>query len=147
MCSPWSARGVSVFSAGDDMTVRQWDLATGQMIRMWGPFEQEMDTCAVDPVNGRVVAGCDDGLIRVFDIQRGTLLREIPAHASGIKKVAVSPVTGDILSAAYDQRIRIWSARDFTPIAELDSLPSVWEGSLNWSFDEHRSLRARSMER
>ncbi len=127
--------GGMIFSAGDDMTVRQWDLATGQMIRMWGPFEQEMDTCAVDPVNGRVVAGCDDGLIRVFDIQRGTLLREIPAHASGIKKVAVSPVTGDILSAAYDQRIRIWSARDFTPIAELDSLPSVWERSLNWSFD------------
>src|SRR6185312_9282167 len=54
---------------------------------------------------------------------------------SGIKKVAVSPVTGDILSAAYDRRIRIWRARDFTSIAELDSLPSVWERSLNWSPD------------
>ncbi len=127
--------GGMIFSSGDDMTVRQWDLATGQMIRMWGPFEQEIDTCAVDSVNARVVAGCDDGRIRVFDIATGDLLREIPAHTSGIKKVAVSPVTGDILSAAYDQRIRVWSARDFASIAELDSLPSVWERSLNWSPD------------
>jgi WD40 repeat protein len=127
--------GRMIFSSGDDMTVRQWDLSTGQMVRMWGPFEHETDTCAVDSVNGRVVAGCDDGLIRVFDIKTGHLLREIPAHASGIKKVAVSPVTGDIVSAAYDQRVRIWDAGDFTSTAEVDSLPSVWERSLNWSPD------------
>jgi WD40 repeat protein len=124
-----------IFSSGDDKTVRQWDLSTGKLVRRWGPFEHETDTCAVDPLNGRVVAGCDDGHIRIFNTLDGSCIREISAHASGIKKIAVSPVTGDILSAAYDQRIRIWSASSFAPLAELNSLSSVWERSLNWSSD------------
>ena len=60
-------------------------MSTGKAIRTWGPFEHETDTCAVDPVNGRVVVGCDDGRIRIFKVSDGSLIREIAAHASGIK--------------------------------------------------------------
>lgn len=124
-----------LYTSGDDMTLRQWDLRTGEQLRKWGPFEQETDTCAIDPLHGRVVLGCDDGFIRVFDIGGGRPVREIEAHASGIKKVAASPATGDILSAAYDQRVVVWDADSFAPKAEMQSLPTVWERSLNWSPD------------
>jgi WD40 repeat protein len=124
-----------LYSSGDDMTLRQWDLASGRMLRKWGPFEHETDTCAVDTVNGRVILGCDDGVIRVFDSASGALLREIDAHTSGIKKVGASPANGDILSAAYDQRIRIFDAQTFEPKAELAPLLSKWERSFTWSRD------------
>ncbi len=129
------AHGGSIFTAGDDMTLRQWELSTGRMLRKWGPFEHETDTCAIDPVLGRAVLGCDDGIIRVFDARNGELIREIPAHTSGIKKVCSSPVTGDILSAAYDQRIRIWDAQRLELKTELQRVPAVWERSLNWAPD------------
>jgi WD40 repeat protein len=129
------AHGGSIYTSGDDMTLRQWDLSTGHMRRKWGPFEHETDTCAIDPVLGRAVLGCDDGIIRVFDTHSGELMREIPAHASGIKKVCTSPATGDILSAAYDQRIRIWDALSLEPKTELDKVPITWERSLNWAPD------------
>jgi WD40 repeat protein len=127
--------GDSFFTSGDDMTLRQWDLKTGRMLRKWGPFEHETDTCAIDTVLQRAVLGCDDGVIRVFSTSTGELVREIPAHASGIKKVCTSPTSGDILSAAYDQRIRIWDAQTLAPKIELARVVSTWERSLNWSPD------------
>lgn len=129
-----------IYSAGDDMTLRQWDLATGEPRRCWGPFETETDTCAVDMESHRAILGCDDGVIRVFDSNTGATLAEIAAHASGIKKVAVSPVTGDILSCAYDQQIRIWDSGDFSLKVELAPHAAKWERSFCWTPDGARLL-------
>ncbi len=124
-----------IYSSGDDMTLRQWDFASGRLIRKWGPFDHETDTCAIDPMNHRVVLGCDDGIIRTFDSRDGAVLAEIAAHSSGIKKVAVSPATGDILSAAYDQRIQVWDAVSLARKAELEPLAAKWERSFSWTPD------------
>lgn len=124
-----------LYTSGDDSTLRVWDIASGRQVRMWGPFETETDTCAIDPRRGRVVLGCDDGCIRVFAIHSGDLLAVIPAHRSGIKKVACSPVDGAILSAAYDQAIHLWSGRDFSHRLRLEARPRQWERSFNWSSD------------
>ncbi|UFJ43134.1 hypothetical protein LOK74_11970 [Brevibacillus humidisoli] len=122
-----------IYSSGDDKTLRVWDLNTGQLLNMWGPFQVETDTCAIDVRHNRVILGCDDGYVRVFDIATGALMREIHAHSSGIKKVAVSPATGDILSAAYDQQLLIWDANHFTCKLRLENHPVKWERSLTWS--------------
>ena len=124
-----------LFTSGDDMTLRVWDLETGRQVQVWGPFESETDTCAIDPLHRRAVLGCDDGVVRIFDIDTGRTVGEIDAHASGIKKVAVSPRTGDILSAAYDQRVIVWDAASLTQRVELEARPSLWERSFNWSPD------------
>ncbi|PIC01508.1 WD40 repeat domain-containing protein [Caulobacter sp. X] len=124
-----------IHSSGDDMTLRQWDLATGELLRTWGPFETETDTCAIDGRNHRVVLGCDDGVIRIFDSQSGAFVAEIAAHGSGIKKVAVSPVTGDILSCAYDQKILVWDALSFARKVALEGHAAKWERSFGWSPD------------
>ena len=129
-----------IFTSGDDMTLKVWDVASGTLLRSWGPFENETDTCAIDPIYGRAVLGCDDGVIRVFDIHSGALVAEIPAHTSGIKMVAVSPATGDILSAAYDQRIVVWDAVTFSSPLELEPRPKTWERSFNWTSDGMRIL-------
>lgn len=129
-----------IFTSGDDMTLKVWELATGSLLRSWGPFENETDTCAIDPLYGRAILGCDDGMIRVFDTCSGALVAEIAAHTSGIKIVAVSPTTGDILSAAYDQRILVWDAATFSCRLELDQRWMAWERSFNWTPDGARIL-------
>lgn len=127
-----------LYTSGDDMTLRVWDLNSGDLLNTWGPFDTETDTCAIDPLHRRAVLGCDDGKIRVFDIDNGELVQAIDAHSAGIKKVACSPVNGDILSAAYDQRIRVWDADTLRAKNELEHKPSTWERSFNWSPDGTR---------
>jgi len=129
-----------IYTSGDDMTLRVWDLETGKPIRMWGPFEDETDSCAIDPGHGRAILGCDDGVVRVFDIETGDPVAEIEAHSSGIKRVTASPVTGDILSAAYDQRILVWDANDMSLKLTLEFRPSIWERSFNWTSDGKQIL-------
>lgn len=129
-----------IYTSGDDMTLRVWDLASGELIRKWGPFEDETDSCAIDTIHNRAILGCDDGVVRVFDIETGERIAEIEAHSSGIKKVAVSPVTGDILSAAYDQRILVWDAGDMSLKLTLEPRATIWERSFNWSPDGSRIL-------
>ncbi len=130
-----ACEGGRIYTSGDDMTLRVWDLATGRQERVWGPFRRETDSCAVDPIRGRAILGCDDGALRVFEIGSGALLKEIPAHASGIKRVATSPSTGALLSAAYDQRVLVWNPQTFALERELESRATTWERSLNWSAD------------
>lgn len=129
-----------IYSSGDDMTMRVWDMKSGNLIKMWGPFENETDTCAIDTIHGRAVLGCDDGVIRVFDIKTDETLAEIDAHQSGIKKVSTSPINGDILSAAYDQKVLIWDAKSFARKVELEHQLSTWERSFNWTPDGKQLL-------
>ncbi len=127
-----------LYTAGDDMTLRVWDLKTGSEIAKMGPFETETDTCAVDALTQRIILGCDDGIVRIFELNTWKLIAAIEGHSSAIKKVAVSPENGDILSAAYDQQILIWDAQTFTQKKKLDSHTSLWERSFNWSSDGKR---------
>jgi toxoflavin biosynthesis protein ToxC len=129
-----------IYSSGDDMTLRVWDLATGELVNLWGPFENETDTCAIDPLHGRVVLGCDDGCVRVFDLESGRLAKEIPAHTSGIKKVSISASSGDILSAAYDQKVLVWDADTLTEKLRVNKSPAAWERSLTFSPDGRQIL-------
>jgi WD40 repeat protein len=132
--------GGKIYSSGDDRTLRVWDLATGRQLSLWGPFENETDTCAIDLARQRAVLGCDDGCIRIFDASSGELKHLIEAHSSGIKKVAVSPTSGDVLSAAYDQKIIVWDCRTCEKKVLLEKKPSTWERSLTWSPDGTKIL-------
>jgi len=126
------------FTSGDDMTLREWDLANGRQLRRWGPFEHEADTLAIDIRRGRAILGCDDGVLRVFDLTTGGLIISIPAHSSGIKLVAASPVTGDLLSAAYDGQVLVWDADSFTRLHALEPVPAAWQRSFSWAPDGTR---------
>ena len=132
-----AVHGNTLYSSGDDKTLRVWDVAGERLLRTIGPFELETDTCAIDPVNARIVLGCDDGLIRIFDMHSGHLLREISAHSSGIKKVVVSK-DGHILSAAYDQRIVVWEGSTLEKKLEIENVKHKWERSFSFSHNGSR---------
>jgi len=124
-----------IYTSSDDTTLRVWDIETGCQLHVFGPFDTESDTCAIDPSRNRVVLGCDDGCVRIFDVTTGHLFAKIQAHDAGIKKVACSPIDGAILSAAYDGKIHVWDGASHERRLSLEQRKNKWERSFTWSPD------------
>ncbi|MEM9456352.1 MAG: WD40 repeat domain-containing protein [Myxococcota bacterium] len=122
-----------IYTSSDDTTLRVWDMETGRPLHVFGPFDTESDTCAIDPSRNRVVLGCDDGCVRIFDVTAGDMIAKIQAHDAGIKKVACSPIDGAILSAAYDGKIHVWDGASHERRLSLEQRKNKWERSFTWS--------------
>ncbi|PJF24274.1 MAG: hypothetical protein CUN53_18650, partial [Phototrophicales bacterium] len=55
-----------LFSASDDTTLRVWDLASHQLLIIYGEIAQPIKAAAFDPTGMWLAAGYRDGSLRVW---------------------------------------------------------------------------------
>ena len=105
------SRRETIASAGDDRTVRVWDVTTGEWIRTLVGHTSPVRTVAFSPDGRRLVSGELDGTVRVWDATTG---QEVPfSPLKGhyrIRSVAYSPDGRWLASAAVDSIVRVWDA-------------------------------------
>jgi WD40 repeat protein len=99
-----------VVSGSSDGTLRLWDTATGESLRIITGAELGAFCVAVSPGGNRAAAGCKDGVLREFDLSDGTLLRELKGHLGFVRAVAYSPDGSQLVSSADDGSVRVWAA-------------------------------------
>ena len=104
-------------SAGDDRTVRMWDLRTGLTpgAPLSDPSRRAL-AVAVGEVDGSPVAvsGQDDDTVRVWDLGTGAARGEpIRGHSGAVGAVAVGEVDGTpvAVSGDNDGTVRVWDLR------------------------------------
>src|SRR6202043_835368 len=81
--SPDSAR---VLSLSDDQTLRLWDAATGQLVRIFQGY-----TATFSPEGARVLSGDIDRTLKLWDAGTGRLLHTFEGHTDVVYSVAFSP--------------------------------------------------------
>jgi WD40 repeat protein len=119
----FSPNGQALLTAGDDWTVRLWDVATGKHLRCFEPLKEEMGswfTSAVFSPDGRTIAASyaeshpsvSTG-IYLWDALSGRTIRTFrePHNGKDVNSVAFSPQGGTILSAGDDRTARLWDVR------------------------------------
>ncbi|MGE6747947.1 hypothetical protein ACQKHZ_18610, partial [Streptomyces niveus] len=99
-------------TAGDDWSVRVWDLATGEQTRHLIGHTSSVNTVAVTELEGRphaVTAG-DDRSVRVWDLATGEQTRHLIGHTSPVLSVAVTELDGrpHAVTAGDDWSVRVW---------------------------------------
>jgi len=105
--------GKLLASAGEDATVRLWDVRTRRPAGAPLRGHRGAVTSVAFRPDGRVVAsGGDDGTVRLWRLRTRRQVGKPPArHAGAVRSVAFSPDGRVLASAGDDGTIRLWDVR------------------------------------
>ena len=103
-----SADGSRAVGAGDDRTVRVWDLANGEQLHALQGHTSPVRGVALSADGSRAVSAGDDRTVRVWDLANGEQLHALQGHTSPVRGVALSADGSRAVSAGDDRTVRVW---------------------------------------
>ena len=115
-CIAFRPDGKVLASAGQDRTVRLWDVNTRQQIRTFGINVYPTSNITFSP-DGKTLASATGGNntedvmnVYLWDADTGKRLRTLSGHTSILNDVAFRPDGNMLASACDDQTVRLWDA-------------------------------------
>lgn len=104
----FSACGKFIASAGDDATVKLWQL-DGTLVRTFqGDTNQYIYSVCCSPDGQNVAAGTSNRKIHIWDIN-GSLLKTLKGHARAVMSVSFSSDGQYLISGCRDNTVKLWS--------------------------------------
>jgi WD40 repeat protein len=117
--------GRRIVSAGDDGTVRIWDLARGEERHFVSLPSERVNDLAIAPDGGTAVAALSGGTLSILDLRRNLISSSLAAQDGPVQAVACTPDGKRAVSGGADGRLRVWDLASGTCL-------STMEGHANW---------------
>jgi tRNA A-37 threonylcarbamoyl transferase component Bud32 len=143
----YSSDGKRLYSSSHDETVRVWDSATGETVRIFNGHSFPVAGLAVCP-NGSLVASAagrsvadqpDEGEILVWEAASGRIVHHLRGHRERPMAMAFSPDGRRLATAGWDQEIKLW---DVASGQELLALAGHRDGVMSLAFSGGGELLA-----
>ena len=142
-----------MISVGRDKTIRFWDIATGEPVRVlrppigpgsWG----YLFAVAVSP-DGRLLAVGGSGAqtplrdvrIHLIALPEGKIIHSLKGHTGTIYDLAFSPDGKQLASCSHDRTVRTWDAAGGAPAKTFNGHTDIVHG-LAWSPDSEKIVSA-----
>src|SRR5690606_17817013 len=108
----FSADGTTLLSSSRDGTLRLWDVASGNNLRVFGT-RSELLFDAAFATDDRLVV---DSTMRVWDAGSGALVAQFDGPTAGVQSLDVSPDGTLLVTGALDDPlVRVWNVVSRTP--------------------------------
>ena len=128
----YSPRGDLLASAGNDSTVKLWNVETGECCFIFIGHTKAVGTVVYSPQGGRFVSGAQDGSMKLWDDGTGERIHNLTGHTEKVSGIAFSPKGDRIVSASGDKTIRLWSVASGQCQAVVQDLDAFIR-SIAWS--------------
>src|SRR5262249_10514170 len=108
----YSSDGKSLLSvggrpAGSPLTLRRWDLATGEAVQTL-PLDHTGAALTALTSDAKLLATSDRKTIRLWDVQSGKKVRELGADQPHVMSLAFSPDASLVAAGRFDSTICVW---------------------------------------
>ncbi|MBD2165554.1 caspase family protein [Calothrix membranacea FACHB-236] len=114
----FSPDGQRIVSAGNNSTIRVWDLK-GQLQRKFEGHLGPVNSLVFSPDGKQVISGGDDGTIRLWNLQNGLKERSFQLYGPKVMSVVFSRDGKRIFSGASNGTVQLWNLEleDQLPLA------------------------------
>lgn len=104
----FSSDGVQIVTAGEDNTVRIWDVFSGQEILQLGGHTAPIRAVAISDNKQFILTGSEDNTVRMWDIEVVRSQHQFRGHEDTVRAVAFSPDGLFALSGSDDRTAKLW---------------------------------------
>ena len=111
--------GSWLVSAGQDGTVRIWDVATGREQGTLTGHTGLTVAVAIAPDGSWLATGSVNRTVQVWDAATGTKRATLTGHTGWVQAVAIAPDGSWLVSAGQDGTVRIWDVATRRELATL----------------------------
>lgn len=134
------------FSGSDDRTVRMWDLASRQCLRVFNGHNNGVQCIRVSPLSHdptalvRMVTSADDNTVRIWNVNTGQCLRTIFGHMEGVWSVSFDSLR--VVSGGLGGRVRVWDTEDGKELMILDPTRDADNAALDLGHESADEIEA-----
>jgi WD40 repeat protein len=106
-----SNNGHILVSAGDDFTIKIWDLRSKKCLKTLLGHSNRVYSVAISPDNNIIASSSTDQTIKIWDVNTGECLKTLQGHSRVVYSVAISKDNTILVSSSWDETIKIWNLK------------------------------------
>jgi WD40 repeat protein len=115
----FSPNGKLLISCSEDLTVKIWDIASGNCLKTFIGHSGWVLDIAVSSDGSFLVSGSLDRTVKIWDVGTGQCIRTLVGHQDWIYAIALSPDNRWIASGGNDCTLMLWNTHTGECIEQL----------------------------